>query len=62
MIYDNEYCLIHARRLVTYSGSDPEQLIREISGELMRFYGLGQSSVLDSVSRAVKKAKNLQPK
>lgn len=63
MIYDNEYCLKSARWLVEQSsdGSD-EALIRNISGELHRFWRLGQMSVLGRVNEAMHKADKATPR
>ncbi len=60
MIYDNKYALTHATRLVDQY-TDREELIREVSGELMRFYRLGQESVIGPVSSALTKANNTKP-
>jgi hypothetical protein len=61
MIYDNEYCIRHAQRIVENQDIDNQLLVQEIAGELMRFYRLGQCSVLAPVQRALDLADSQMP-
>jgi len=55
MIYDNEYATEHAERIVKQYGHDRDELIKQISGELVRFHRLGQMSIINPVANALKK-------
>jgi hypothetical protein len=46
---------------VQHHSQDQETLIQEIAGELMRFYRLGQCSVLAPVQRALDLADSQMP-
>lgn len=62
MIVDNKYCTSHAERIVRAcrdKGND--QLVREISGELMRFFTLGKFHVLAPLEAALDAAKKREP-
>jgi len=62
MIYDNKYSLVHAERIVKDPRSkDPAWLIKEISGELNRFYCLGRYSLIEPLEKLIKKAKADKP-
>ena len=61
MIYDNEYSIRHAQRIVENQDIDNQLLVQEIAGELMRFYRLGQRSVLDPVRKALNLADSRMP-
>jgi hypothetical protein len=61
MIYDNQYCILHAQRIVESLGIDNQLLVQEIAGELMRFYRLDQRSVLDPVRQALDLADSQMP-
>lgn len=54
MIFDNECALGHARRLVSqYQG---DELVRQISGELVRFYALGKHAAIAPIQKALEQA------
>jgi hypothetical protein len=59
VIFDNEYALSTARRLMSqYQG---DELARQISGELMRFYTLGKYAAIAPVQKALDQAEKKRP-
>lgn len=60
MIYDNAYACMEARRLVSqYQG---DELVREISGQLIRFYSLGKYAVITPITKELREAEKRYPK
>ena len=57
MIVDNKYALVHAERIVRNAKGDTAVLIREISGELMRFNALGKFAIMATIEAAIDVAK-----
>ena len=53
MLYDNPYCMRVAAQLLKQFGHDPQELARQISGELSRLYRLGQTSMEVPVRKAL---------
>jgi len=56
MIYDNPRAVAEANHLVDLYGDDPKQLKMILSGELNRFFRLGQASIVNPLTIALRNA------
>lgn len=62
MIYDNAACVREAERIVEhFSGKSRVALVKEIAGELNRYYSLGKYAAIVEMKKALEKVEKKVP-